>query len=234
MALLLVSVRDVEEALEAVKGGADIVDVKNPLEGSLRAAFPWIISEIRNLLPSFPLSATIGDFPSLPGSASLACLGALQAGADFVKVGLKGPRTREEALSLLKAVVRTVDFWGKGEAVACAYGDFERAGTLDPFLLPELAAEAGARVVMLDTAVKDGKPLLSFLSLSELEEFSEKAHSMGLLVALSGSLGEREIEKLKGLADVIGVRGAVCPSGRGGKLSPELVGRLKGLLKDPR
>lgn len=235
MALLLVSVRNGGEAVGAVEGGADIVDVKNPLEGSLGASFPWVISEVRRLVPpSIPVSAAIGDFPSLPGSASLAALGALQAGADLVKVGLKGPRTREEILSLLRAVVEVTRFWGRGEVVACAYGDFERAGTVNPLLLPGLAAEAGARVVMLDTAVKDGEPLTSFLPPSALREFSERARSLGLLVALSGSLGEREIGELKGLADVIGVRGAVCPSGREGRLSPELVRRLKGLLGEAR
>ncbi|MEM3012874.1 MAG: (5-formylfuran-3-yl)methyl phosphate synthase, partial [Candidatus Hadarchaeales archaeon] len=136
-------------------------------------------------------------------------------------------------LSLLKAVVGASSFLGKGGVVACAYGDFERAGTLDPLLLPELAAKAGARVAMLDTAVKDGKPLTSFLSLSQLEEFSERAHSLGLLVALSGSLREEEIVELKGLADVVGVRGAACPSGRGGRISRELVRKLKGLLGGP-
>ncbi len=231
MTLLLVSVRDGREALEAAEGGADIVDVKNPLEGSLGAGFPWVISEVRSLLPpSIPVSAAIGDFPSLPGSASLAALGALQAGASFVKVGLRGPRTRGEALSLLRAVAGAVSFWGRGEAVACAYGDFERVGTLEPFLLPELAAETGVRVVMLDTAVKDGEPLTSFLPPPRLREFCRKAHSLGLKVALAGSLGEKELAELVGLADILGVRGAVCPSGREGRLSGELVRRLKEVL----
>lgn len=231
MVLLLVSVRDAEEALLAVRGGADVVDVKNPEEGSLGAGFPWVISEVRGVVPPhLPVSAAIGDFPHLPGSASLASLGALQAGADLVKVGLRGSRTEEQVLSLLRAVVRTVRYFGRGEVVACAYGDFERAGTLEPLRLPELAKEAGSWGVMLDTAVKDGRPLTSFLSRAELEEFSERARSLGLKVALAGALGEEEIPKLAPLAEVIGVRGAACLLGRGGRISPERVRRLKGLL----
>jgi len=135
-----------------------VVDVKNPEEGSLGAGFPWVISEVRRIVPAhLPVSAAIGDFPHLPGSASLAALGALQAGADLVKVGLKGSRKAEQALSLLRAVGRAVREFGRGEVVACAYGDFERAGTLDPLLLPELAREAGIWGVMLDTALKDGR-----------------------------------------------------------------------------
>ena len=45
--LLLISPINREEALESIKGGADIVDVKNPKEGSLGANFPWVIKEIR-------------------------------------------------------------------------------------------------------------------------------------------------------------------------------------------
>jgi len=231
LTLLLVSVRDVEEALLAVEGGADVVDVKNPEEGSLGAGFPWVISEVRRIVPAhLPVSAAIGDFPHLPGSASLAALGALQAGADLVKVGLKGSRKAEQALSLLRAVGRAVREFGRGEVVACAYGDFERAGTLDPLLLPELARKAGIWGVMLDTALKDGRPLTSFLSREELREFSERARSLGLRVALAGSLGEEEIPRLAPLAEVIGVRGAACPLGREGRISPERVRRLKGLL----
>ena len=44
---LLVSPVNKEEAIIASKGGADIVDVKNPKEGSLGANFPWIIKEIK-------------------------------------------------------------------------------------------------------------------------------------------------------------------------------------------
>jgi len=36
--LLLISPINTEEALEAIEGGADIVDVKNPKEGSLGAS----------------------------------------------------------------------------------------------------------------------------------------------------------------------------------------------------
>ncbi len=228
MALLLVSVRDASEALLAVEGGADVVDVKNPEEGSLGAGFPWVISEVRRVVPPrLPVSAAVGDFPHLPGSASLAVLGALQAGADVVKVGLRGSRTEGEALSLLRAVSRTVREFGRGRAVACAYGDFERVGTLHPLLLPELAREAGMWGVMLDTAVKDGKPLTSFLPPSTLREFCEKARSLGLRVALAGALGEEEVGRLAPLADVIGVRGAACSGGRAGRISVERIRRLR-------
>jgi len=86
---LLVSVRDVDEALEAVKGGAHIVDVKNPEEGSLGAHFPRVIRQVKEAVSgAVEVSATIGDLPNLPGTASLAALGAAVSGARYVKAGL--------------------------------------------------------------------------------------------------------------------------------------------------
>jgi uncharacterized protein (UPF0264 family) len=44
---LLVSVVNEKEAFNAVEGGAHIVDVKNPKEGSLGANFPRVIRQLR-------------------------------------------------------------------------------------------------------------------------------------------------------------------------------------------
>ena len=83
---LLVSVVNKREALEAVKGGAHIVDVKNPKEGSLGANFPRVIRRVENVVPSHvEVSATIGDLPNLPGTASLAALGAVSSGGFKVR-----------------------------------------------------------------------------------------------------------------------------------------------------
>src|SRR5918911_1695842 len=83
---LLVSVVDAAEARLAVAGGVDVVDVKNPAEGSLGAAAPGVIAEVREAIPAeLPLSAAIGDLPSLPGTAALAALGAMRSGAAYVK-----------------------------------------------------------------------------------------------------------------------------------------------------
>jgi uncharacterized protein (UPF0264 family) len=48
---VLISPKDEFEAKAAVDGGADIIDVKNPDEGSLGANFPWVIRQVRNLVP---------------------------------------------------------------------------------------------------------------------------------------------------------------------------------------
>ena len=59
---LLISVTAAEEVAAAVRGGADIVDVKNPREGALGASFPHIIRRVRQGTPShLPVSAALGD-----------------------------------------------------------------------------------------------------------------------------------------------------------------------------
>ena len=74
---LLVSVTTAQEAELAVAGGVDVVDVKNPAEGSLGAPAPAVIEAVRAVVPpGSPVSAAIGDMPHLPGTAALAALGA--------------------------------------------------------------------------------------------------------------------------------------------------------------
>ena len=107
--LLLISPINHEEAIESIEGGADIVDVKNPKEGSLGANFPWVIKDIRELTPEDKLvSATVGDVPYKPGTVSLAAMGALVSGADYIKVGLYGPKDYDEGLEVMKNVVKSV------------------------------------------------------------------------------------------------------------------------------
>jgi len=234
---LLVSPRDEEEALEAVAGGADIIDVKNPAEGSLGANFPWIIKRIRRLVPrNIEVSAAIGDMPNLPGTASLAALGAAVSGVNYVKVGLLGPRIFDDAVSLMRSVVRTVkEYKRKVKVVAAAYADWERAGTIDPLLVPDIARKSGAQVAMIDTRVKDGKRLFDFLSLDKLSVFVERSHGMGILSALAGSLQKDDIPVLAKLeVDVIGVRRAAVEGidRVSGRISRRKVRELAEVIKE--
>lgn len=208
---LLISVADVKEAIEAVRGGAHIIDVKNPREGSLGASFPWIIKEVREAVPSsIPVSAAIGDMLSRPGAASLAALGAALSGANIVKVGI-GCKALREAISLTKSVVKAVREHGDVHIAVVGYADFHRALTINPLKMPTIAEDGGADVVMIDTAIKDGKKLFDFLSVSEVRAFVDESHKRGLMAALAGSLGLDDLMLCANLnADIIGIRGAAC------------------------
>ncbi|MEM2934294.1 MAG: (5-formylfuran-3-yl)methyl phosphate synthase [Methanocellales archaeon] len=232
---LLISPMDVEEARECVEGGADIIDVKNPREGSLGANFPWIIKAIRRAVPmEIEVSATIGDFPDLPGSASLAALGVATTGVNYVKVGLFGSRTEEAAIFLMKQVVRAVkDYNSRIKVVAAGYADAKRVGTIDPLKIPSIVASSNADIAMVDTALKDGRSLFDFLTPEEIEKFTSKARELGLKVALAGSIKREEIAKAASFKpDVIGIRGAACSSGnRNGRIEARRVRELLEILK---
>jgi uncharacterized protein (UPF0264 family) len=215
---LLVSVVDVGEARVAAEAGADIVDVKNPAEGSLGAPSPTVIEGVRAAVRAeLPISAAIGDMPNLPGTAALAARGAARSGAKFVKVGLWGVSTEAEAVALLRAVRDGVAGVSGAVVVAGAYADARRVAhaPLAPDLLPRVARAAGVGVCLLDTAVKDGRGLLDWLSPDALTSLVADAHAEGLQVALAGSLRAEDLPAVRATgADIAGVRSAACGNGR--------------------
>ncbi len=230
MIKVLVSPSNVEEALECVRGGADIIDVKNPKEGSLGANFPWTIGEIVGIAKSEgrEVSATAGDLDKA-GVASLASLALASLGVDYVKVGLFVER-REKAEEILKSVVRAVREFDVKVVGAC-YADWRRAKTLNPNTLPEIASDADADGILIDTAIKDGKSTFDFMKLNELESLIDSTKDHGLFFALAGGLSWEHLELIRRLKpDVVGVRTMVCENGRNSKIKAELVRKLVEML----
>jgi hypothetical protein len=225
---LMISVVSAEEAREAMLGGAEILDIKNPAEGSLGAPYPRVIREIKDLSAGkVEISAAVGDLPNLPGTAALAALGAASCGPDYIKVGLHGPRNEIEAAALLREVRRAVEGF-QISVIAVGYADFGRVGTLDPASLPQVAASEGVRGLLLDTAIKDGRTLLDFLDSTSLRRLGEQTHGAGLLFGLAGSLREEHLVIVGDLgADVVGIRTAACRDNlRNGPLESARVRRL--------
>jgi uncharacterized protein (UPF0264 family) len=202
-----------KEASEAIAGGADIIDVKNPKEGALGANYPWVIKKIKEITPkNIEVSCTLGEVPNLPGSISLAALGAASLGVDYIKAGLSGLKTPQEAIFLLQNVNKAAkEHNSKIKVVATGYADAERIGAVDPLLIPEIAHKAQVDVAMIDTSVKDGKTLFDYLTHEQLKKFVNSAHNFGLEAALAGSLRKQDLPVVYGLgADVAGLRGAAC------------------------
>jgi len=231
---LLVSVVSEGEVRAAVEGGADIIDVKNPREGSLGANFPRVIRRVRELTPPhLAVSAAVGDVPNLPGTIALAGLGAATCGVQYVKVGLFGTRERREAVRLLREVCQAVRGHDpRIQVIATAYADAHKVGALPPLDLPAVAAEAGADGCMLDTAVKGHGSLLTNLNQAQLQGLVAQCREAGLLCALAGSPGETDIPRVCELgADIIGFRTAACDGDRvNGRVSRQKVQRLKALI----
>jgi uncharacterized protein (UPF0264 family) len=131
-----------------------------------------------------------------------------------VKVGLWGASTEAQAVELL---VEVRDAARGAVTVAAAYADARRVAhaPLAPDLLPRVAHAAGVEVCLLDTAVKDGRGLLDWLSPDALAALVDEAHELGLEVALAGALRAEDLPVIGATgADIAGVRSAACGDGR--------------------
>jgi len=210
---LLISPQNAKEAIEAIVGGADIIDVKNPKEGPLGANFPWVIKEIKQLIPdNVELSCTLGEAPNLPGSMALAAYGTASLGVDYIKIGLSEVQTVKKATDFLENVIRAVKMCNSKTRIAIVgYGDYRRVNSIEPQLVVQAAFAAKADIVMLDTAIKDGKNLFYFQTFQQLGMFVDAARKCSLGVALAGSLQAQDLSTVKALGvDFIGLRGAAC------------------------
>lgn len=214
----MVSVTNPEETRDALDGGADIIDVKNPIEGALGANLPWITRNIRDTVnKSKEVSVTIGDMPYLPGTASLAALGAALLRVDYVKVGMLGPKNSEEALNISCSIVKTFqEFKVKSKLIIGGYADYKNHNSINPLELPKVASESGAWGLLIDVKEKNTKGLFNYLSFKDLQNFVEESHNLKLNVALAGSLGQEDIPKIMQIgADIMGVRRSVSTSKHG-------------------
>lgn len=198
---LLVSARDAEEALVALAGGADVIDLKEPREGALGMV---AVDEIRRAVVAVggrrPVSATTGDAtPDDPAAVLAAATAVAGTGVDYVKVGLfPGPGRR--------ALIETLGLGLASETrlVAVLFADHG----FDAGLIPSLA-DAGFHGLVIDTAGKQAGRLLDFLSLAELAEIVASCRREGLFCGLAGSVRMEDIPVLAALSpELVGVRGA--------------------------
>jgi (5-formylfuran-3-yl)methyl phosphate synthase len=224
----MISVVSTTEAREALRGGAEILDIKNPAEGSLGAQSPGLIREISSLFSNeVEISAAIGDMPNLPGTAALAALGAASCGVDYVKIGLHGTQRETDAVALLReAQCAILGFNAK--IIAALYADYRRAGTLNPECLPHIAAEAGVYGCLVDTAIKDGSTLFDILDSQALRLIAQQAHAAGLSFGIAGALRKQDLPLANDMgADVVGLRTAACKNNqRNGPLDAARVQQL--------
>jgi len=227
----MVSVVDEREALEAVRGGADIIDVKNPEEGALGAQPPQVIRRVKQVLPlRVELSATLGDLPYLPGTASLAAAGAAAIGVNYVKLGLFGVGDLDEAVRMVRLVKETLETLSfQVKLVACGYADGESFGGLNPVKLPAVAYKGGADGVLIDVKRKQaGINLFTYMDEGSLVKLAEESRGLGLFTAMAGGLTFKEALRCVRLgADVVGLRRGLLSAGR---ISSVLVARMADLL----
>jgi hypothetical protein len=228
---VLISPESVEEALSIIDCNMDILDVKNTKEGSLGAQFPWNTKRVVEACAprQIKISATLGDLPFKPGTASLAAFGVAVCGVTYVKAGLHGATTYQQAYEMMDAVrqgVRMVS--ATADVVAAGYADWRRFGGLSTTDLVKAARDTRCDLVMVDTAIKDGKTLFDNMSMDELKDFVGSAREAGMGVALAGSIKMEHADRLFEInADLIGVRGAVCEGkDRSTRICPDKTNRF--------
>jgi uncharacterized protein (UPF0264 family) len=232
---LLVSVRDAEEARDAVAAGADVIDIKEPRAGSLGAAAPETITEIVHVGGGRrPISVALGE---LADDRPIR----IPRGVQFAKLGLAGvvrqafQPDRLRRLTPLGSPVAWRDRWREAidqfpaetSPVAVVYADFEYAEAPSPEEVIECGRQLGCRAMLIDTFDKHGPGLLGNLSIAEVERLVTAARSANMLVVLGGQISGNQLPDLLPLEpDYIAVRGAVCRGDRAARLDPQLVRRF--------
>jgi uncharacterized protein (UPF0264 family) len=231
MTRLLVSVRNADEAREALRGSADWIDLKDPAKGALGAvsslAAEKVVSVVRGRTP---VSAACGELSECRD------LGAVPPcvvqGISFAKVGLAGccGTPWQSAWQALRKQLADVGC----QLVAVAYVDAAAASAPPPQEVIALAADHGG-YVLFDTYDKSGGSLLAHWGLNELSAVLHSVRAAGLKSVVAGRLDTSEIARLPlELIDMIGVRGAACDRGRDGTVSAVRVRELRSLLTLPK
>lgn len=229
---LLVSVASADEANSALQGGADIIDAKDPLVGSLSPVSRRTLGEIRAVVPaSIPLSAALGDVAS--NADVEVAFDLVIEPLQFVKIGFRGVVETGTVASLLgQSVARAARLPGSPGLIAVGYADFLRAGSLPPIAIAALAAQAGANGVLVDTAFKDGGSLFELLDLTQLTLLGSLLARDELCFAIGGSLSVTDLASAHSVgADIVGVRGAACGGARSGAVDANCVRRLQQAIK---
>lgn len=230
---LLVSVRGPKDAVEAVKGGAHIIDAEYP-GSALGTCYPANIYAIRQVSPETRLVSTnIGEKQFVWSTAGQAAVGVAYAGADIVKVGL-AELDRDKAKQVMRNVTQQVKFFFKKHSrvmITTMFADRRLVRIVDPIKFgAEISVYAKAQGVLIDTYDKNcGKGLLDWLSLAQIERFVKECHQYKQEAWIAGSIRLRQLPSLwKTGVNVICVRGAACElgSGRNGKVDSDRVRNL--------
>ncbi|MCX5661881.1 MAG: hypothetical protein NTW19_19560 [Planctomycetota bacterium] len=219
---LLVSVRNAEEALAAVAGGADIIDVKEPMHGSLGAATPATLATVvQAVAGARPVSAALGELtPVSLASSSIGAkptgplaLAALPSGLAYAKLGLASapPDWRERLATHFAPSAAAATSVAPPRPIAAAYADAGRAASPAVADVLAWAIQHRAAGLLIDTYIKDGQGLFAWMTDAQLTGLIAQARAANLLIALAGSLADDAFARAAALRpDILAVRGAAC------------------------
>jgi len=226
---LLVSVRSGAEAIEALAGGADIIDIKEPAEGSLGEAPVAVRQEVvRAVGGKTPVSAALGELRQRPRDWELDH----QRGISLYKLGLSGVGQEDwrGMLDCSRDLVRRGS-GGEAELVAVAYADWERAASPEPQAVLEHALQLEFSYFLVDTFDKSGGDLSASLDWSRVAVLARLARAGGVRFVAAGKLGAGEFSAAAAAGvDVIAVRGAATIGARTASIDRQAVSELSRLV----
>lgn len=246
MTRLLVSVRSAEEALSALDGGADLIDVKEPDRGPLGAAPARVVAEIVDAVGArVPLSVALGELEEMSTPfAEHPVESGRQQGMElkrqdwgeawwdrvsYAKLGMAGMAGRADWPVLWrKALCRIGPGVGR---VAVVYADWEVACAPRPEEVLREGLAAGCVALLVDTYSKSGPGLTGLWNEERLHRFVTEVQEAGMLAVVGGGLTEGSLGDVLACGpDYVAVRGAACRGGRQGRLDRDLVSRLRARL----
>ncbi len=211
--ILMASVQNLEEALEALYGGADIVDVKNLQEALVGSAHPGIVKQVREAIPlDRHASVTLGVVPNQVGTVAMACYTAGVLNATSVKVGFMKTEY-DAAVEILLACKDALDGF-ETKLIGSLFADNPLYDGLDASNMVPLAKDGQCDGFLIDTLTKDGRNLFDFMPEPQLREIVVEGKKLAKSTALSGHLRLEDLDELARInPDIVGVRGAVCQMG---------------------
>lgn len=235
-ARLLISVRSEQEVDDAIAGGADIVDLKEPRRGALAPTSTELWNSVshgnnqhsagrccEDRSDTIRFSAALGESEQATSIAAF-----LPPTFAFAKVGPTDCDTKERLTELWSAVLDQLNC--RTELVAVAYADHESARCLPAEQVFQLAAEFGFKRCLIDTLGKDGRSTVDHLGIDGLRRLASVVEQQRLWWTLAGSITLDQIEWLHRQSiwpDCFGVRGDVCVGDRQSVLSATRVKQWK-------
>jgi uncharacterized protein (UPF0264 family) len=226
---LLVSVRDASEAAAALAGGADWIDLKEPLAGPLGAVDAAIAREVVDRVAGrCTISAALGELATWTTTPAKQLLEV--PGIDFVKLGRADCAEVDPWDEAWLAAERAVRQAGKS-LVAVLYADWQRAQSPEPERIVALAGQSACQYLLIDTFDKSSSGTLGCLGSAGLSNLLQLARQHSLSTVVAGKIRLEELAKLPTTSvDMVAVRGGVCPSDRRGQVDERLVEQFQSHL----
>jgi len=201
MTQLLISVKNVQEALLALHAGADVIDLKDPDIGALGALDVETTAQIVQTIDGRVIvSATVGEDHASINALCQRIQARADSGVDIIKIAVSDIGYEDDFFGELRKL--TSDGI---KIVAVFFGDEK----INFALLPSLRL-AGFYGAMLDTKNKQ-KTLLACQLKENIHHFVAECSKNGLISGLAGSLKAQHIDCLMPFKPTfIGMRGGVC------------------------